>query len=88
MPESFYYDGMSIQNRRSSNMDSLLLKERNINDKSAYLAVVCDGVGSLKDGGFAAAMAVEKLEEWFDTVEDTGRLGICFLGRVWQMPGP
>ena len=65
---AYLYDGMSLQNKRKSNMDSLLLKERRIDGQNVYLAVVCDGVGSLENGGFAAATAVRLLSDWFDSV--------------------
>lgn len=81
----FYYDGMSLRNHRSSNMDSVLLKERTFDRETVYLAVICDGVGSLDDGAFAAAMAVEKLNEWFDAIEDTERIGMKLLDRVREI---
>ena len=81
----FYYDGLSLQNHRSSNMDSVFLKERTFDGKTAYLAVVCDGVGSLEDGAFAASMAVEKLNEWFDEVYDTERIGLRLLDRIREI---
>ncbi len=34
------YDGISVQNMRSSNMDGVLLKERLIKDQRVYLAVI------------------------------------------------
>ena len=81
----FYYDGMSLRNLRSSNMDSVLLKERTFDRETVYLAVICDGVGSLEDGAFAAAMAVEKLNEWFDVLENTERIGIRLMDRVSEI---
>ena len=81
----FYYDGMSLQNLRSSNMDSVFLKEKTLDGETAYIAVVCDGVGSLEDGAFAASMAVEKLSEWFDEIYDTERIGLRLLDRVREI---
>ena len=52
------YDGISLQNQRPVNMDSLLMKERAIDGRSVCMAVVCDGVGSMTDGAFAASSAV------------------------------
>ena len=37
------YDGLSLQNGRGTNMDSLLLKERTIGGRSVCIGVVCDG---------------------------------------------
>ena len=66
------YDGLSLQNGRGTNMDSLLLKERTIGGRSVCIGVVCDGVGSLRDGAFAASTAVRLLSSWFDDLEETG----------------
>ena len=40
------------------------------------LAVVCDGVGSLADGAFASGTAVRMLNDWFDQVTHTDRIGL------------
>lgn len=79
------YDGISIQNQRTRNMDSLLLKERHIGGRSVFIAVVCDGVGSLRDGAVAATMAVQMLGAWFDGVNDTGRLGLKLRDQVLEI---
>ena len=79
------YDGMSIQNQRASNMDSLLVKERVIEAKSVYLAVVCDGVGSMEDGAFASSTAIEMLSEWFDSLCDIKRIGLKLIERVKEI---
>ena len=63
-------------------MDSLLVKEKLIDGQPVYLAVVCDGVGSLESGGFAAATAVRLLSEWFDSVADTKRIGLALRDRI------
>ena len=44
------YDGISIQNKRTTNMDSLLIKEKQIAGEKLYIAALCDGVGSTEDG--------------------------------------
>lgn len=54
---AFFYDGISLQNGRSVNMDSLLLDSWQVGDEELCLAAVCDGVGSLTDGAFAASSA-------------------------------
>lgn len=66
-------------------MDSVLLKTRIIGDGPVYLAVVCDGVGSMADGAFAASTAVEMLSEWFDVVQDVRRVGLQLLDRVREI---
>ena len=79
------YDGISVQNLRSSNMDGVLLKERQIEGKSVYLAVVCDGVGSMKDGAFASATATRLMGEWFGKVTDQTGLGTKMLHTVSEI---
>jgi serine/threonine protein phosphatase PrpC len=72
----YLFNGASIQNKRSSNMDSLLLKSNRIDEKDALLAVVCDGVGSLKDGAYASGTAVRLLNDWFSSASAADRIGI------------
>lgn len=79
---SFFYDGLSIQNRRKSNMDSLLLKERCVGGSALCIAAVCDGIGSLADGAFASAAAVRMLNEWFSGVDGLGRLGLQMRDEI------
>jgi serine/threonine protein phosphatase PrpC len=57
-------------------MDSLLLTEREIDKRRVLLAVVCDGVGSLLDGAFAASLAVKLMNEWFSGLIDIERVGL------------
>ena len=76
------YSGVSLQNRRPSNMDCLLLKDRSIDGNSALISVVCDGVGSLEDGLFASSTAVKMLGSWFDTITNTDRIGIKMRDTV------
>lgn len=76
------YDGISVQNMRSSNMDGVLLKERVVEQQRAYLAVVCDGVGSMENGAFASATATELMSEWFNNVTERKGMGIRMLNAV------
>ncbi len=76
------YDGMSLQNGRDANMDSLLLKERTIGGCSVSIGVVCDGVGSLRDGAFAASTAVRLLSNWLDALEEPRCLGLRLRDAV------
>lgn len=64
----YRYDGISLQNRRESNMDSLLIKENVVEGKHCLLAIVSDGVGSVADGGFASSVATRELGNWFDAL--------------------
>ena len=79
---SYIFDGSSIQNRRKTNMDCLLIKEKKLNKRKICLAVVCDGVGSLNDGAFASSRTVHMLGEWFDTITDISRIGIRLRDKV------
>ena len=72
----YFYIGESIKNERQTNMDCLLVKEKILNKNNVLFAVVCDGVGSLKDGGFASSRAVAHLNSWFDCLQSDERLGI------------
>ena len=72
----YAFDGISLQNKRPSNMDSLLLTQRLIQDTPALLAVVCDGVGSLADGAVAAGTVARMLSDWFGRVDTAERLGL------------
>lgn len=82
---TFIYDGVSIQNRRKSNMDSLLLKQRTINGRHLCIAAVCDGIGGLADGAVASSSAVRKLHQWFDGVKDAKRLGLQMRDAVLEI---
>ena len=57
-------------------MDSLLLRERVIAGQDALIAVVCDGVGALEDGAFAASTAVRMLSDWFGGLDTAERIGL------------
>lgn len=76
------FDGISVQNQRARNMDSLLLMERDIGGRDVCMAVVCDGVGSLKNGAVASTMAVRLLGSWFEGIQDTSRLGLKLRDQV------
>jgi serine/threonine protein phosphatase PrpC len=73
---NYLFNGISLQNGRQSNMDSLLLKQGLINKTNAMLAVVCDGVGSLADGDFASGTAVRMLSNWFSNATTTEHIGL------------
>ncbi len=78
----WFSDAYSIKNRRSSNMDCVLVKEGRIGGVPAVFAAVCDGVGSLRDGGEASSLAVRLLSRWFDGLEDVRRLGLNLLEAI------
>lgn len=66
----YCFNGISEQNQRPSNMDSLIILEKNIESDYLLLAVVSDGVGSLKHGAFAATALTRGLMGWF-TMQDS-----------------
>lgn len=70
----FGYDGICVRNGRPTNMDCLGVQERIIDGRHALLAVVCDGVGSLEDGGFAASEVIKGMIQWFSDLESLERI--------------
>lgn len=72
----FFYDGMSVQNKRSTNMDSVLVREKELEGTPIYIAAVCDGVGSMADGAVASSAAIRMLNDWFEQVTDARRMGL------------
>lgn len=80
-----YYDGISLQNQRKVNMDSLLLKKRVLSGQALCLAAVCDGVGSLDRGALAASLAVRMLSTWFEELESVNRIGLQLRDRVMEI---
>lgn len=81
----YVFQGVSIQNQRSQNMDRLLIKEKKVIGGNIYLAAVCDGVGSLEDGAFAASIAIHMLDGWIEKIEDTDRLGLRLRDAVIEI---
>jgi len=79
---AYIFNGASLQNGQQSNMDSLLIKHLEIDGKAVLLGVVCDGVGSLAGGAFAAGTAVQMLNKWFNTLTNTDRLGLMMRDSV------
>lgn len=75
-PKRAWMEGISLQNGRPTNMDSIVMAQREIAGEQALLAVVCDGVGSLEDGGFAAGQTTEGLVSWFQRCGSTDRIGL------------
>lgn len=76
--------GLSIQNKRPSNMDSILFQQRSTSQGGDFLAVVCDGVGSTRDGARAAAYCTAGLAEWFRRA-DLSRLGLALRDKVLNL---
>lgn len=79
---SYFFNGISLRNKRHTNMDSLLLTKRNINKKDVFLAAVSDGVGSFVDGAYASGIAVKMLNIWFNKLIDTKHIGLKMRDAV------
>lgn len=80
----WYCDGVCIQNKRPSNMDSIFYAQRDLEGRPLLLAVVCDGVGSAKDGAFASGYCTKKLDQWFQQA-DNDRLGLTLRDQVLEL---
>lgn len=81
----FCYEGASVKNQRATNMDCLLVKETVIENQRLCLAVICDGVGSLDAGAYAASSSVKLLNEWFDGLVNTDRLGLQLRNYILEI---
>ena len=55
-------------NTRKVNQDAVVLKQISYRGKSFIILAVCDGIGGLEHGEVASALAVRRIEEWFDEV--------------------
>lgn len=80
MLEEMFYQGICLQNKRPSNMDSVVMCRRKRQEDSVALFAVCDGVGSSKCGGEVAAFFASRLEDWFFSQEDF-RFALSSLGK-------
>lgn len=78
----YYFDGESRANGQPSNMDSLIVRSRKIKGDEVLLAVICDGVGSMRHGGYASAKCANALSAWLDELESIGQIGERLYSRV------
>ena len=76
------YEGICLKNRREKNMDSLLVTKRMLGNETILLGVVCDGVGSRREGEFASSRAVALLSEWLSRVDTTAGIGLYLREEV------
>ncbi len=76
------FDGLSCKNKRSTNMDRLMIGVRDVEGQRVLLAVICDGVGSTTDGEKAASITVQMLADWFEAVDAISRLGLDLRNRI------
>ena len=81
----YIFDGLSLQNGRATNMDSLLLTSRQISGTPSVLAVVCDGVGSMVDGAYASMEAVRLLHGWFSGMNSAERAGLRLRDEIFSI---
>lgn len=81
-PRRYLVEGISLRNGRPTNMDSIAMLERKVAGERMLLAVVCDGVGSLEDGGYAAAQTTGGLLQWFSELTSPERVGVQLRDQV------
>ncbi len=79
---AYIFDGVSLQNKRKNNMDSLLIKKIDLNGQEVLLAVVCDGVGSLNEGDIASKVSVTMLNEWFSSLSSLENIGLQLRNKI------
>lgn len=66
-------------------MDSILIREKELQGRKICLAIICDGVGGLADGAYASAGTARMLGEWFDTVTDVSRIGLRMRDELLEI---
>ena len=79
MGGEIYSEGISLKNKRQINMDRFLLCKNVVADMQLFLAAICDGVGSTRDGAYVAAQTLKLLQDCFYSLNDTESLGFHFL---------
>lgn len=52
--------------KKSTNQDSVLIKEADTDYGKVMLAVVCDGMGGLAKGELASSTVIRRISEWFE----------------------
>lgn len=75
MKKELFYDGISLQNQRPTNMDAIFMQLREIRGENVGLFLVADGVGSTESGGEASQFMVDELGEWFSDQVSLRHLG-------------
>lgn len=80
----WHCDGICVQNHRPTNMDSIFYAQQETVAGRLLLAVVCDGVGSTKDGAFASNYCTCALGKWFQET-DGYRLGLTLRDKVLEL---
>lgn len=85
MVTELFYQGICLQNKRPSNMDSLLICRREILGQDVALFVVCDGVGSSKYGGEVADFLVTELEDWFFRQKSLRYLSVRLTQEIFRL---
>lgn len=80
----WYGEGLSLQNQRPSNMDSIVYQTRGGDTGEMLLAVVCDGVGSTRDGAFASQYCATALKDWFRSASEQ-RVGLSLRDHVLRL---
>lgn len=53
--------------QRKENQDSIFIAQR----RNLCICAVCDGIGSLSQGGYSARFITSEIEKWFSSLEDS-----------------
>lgn len=85
MDYQFFYDGISLKNKRETNMDSLLMCLQEIQGEKIGLFLLCDGVGGTVYGGDAAQFVTQELGDWFFSQQKSKHLGISLSQKVFSV---
>lgn len=85
MDYDFVYDGISLKNKRDTNMDSVVMCLREIQGKKIGLFVVCDGVGSNPNGGEASRFLTTELSQWFFDLTLPRKFGVILNRQVLEL---
>lgn len=79
--------------RKVKNEDSILICQMIVKRKTCFMAAICDGIGSLKNGEIASGYVTEELINWFyrDVVssvyESTRKSALLNMGKreLWRI---
>lgn len=78
----YFFDAISLINKRNKNMDAVLVKEKIINKQNILLCVVCDGVGSTKNGSYASSKIISYFNHWFENLNDITDLTTILENKI------
>ncbi len=72
---------------KTTNQDSILIRQASYEGGEVLLAVVCDGMGGLAKGELASATVVRAFNEWFDTQlpYELVNVDLSVIGCKWEL---